>query len=79
MLQIDNICIYDLNCNKLITSFTNMKLENLKDGILCFDNESKLKFWMNIYGYDSSRGSSMCFLKTLGSFEKKINKFSLFL
>jgi hypothetical protein len=56
-----------------------MKLENLKDGILCFDNESKLKFWMNIYGYDSSRGSSMCFLKTLGSFEKKINKFSLFL
>ncbi len=44
MLQIDNICIYDLNCNKLITNFTNTKLKNLKDGILCFDNESKLKF-----------------------------------
>ena len=48
-LEFKSIDIYDSNSSQQISCCKNLKCNKLKEGILCFNEEMKIKFWLTFY------------------------------
>ena len=63
LCQLQNINIYNSN-DKLIISFKNLTTEQLKEGILCVDNDDQIKFWMTLFEQNYKNKKSKIIVQT---------------